>query len=392
MRSTMKLISLILVLFLTAKCEKNFSGRYPYVPPVDINDGLKVGSLKDVGIDEEMLRKAVGRIENGKYGEVHSMLIYKNDRLVFEEYYKGHTYQWDAPGHYGDYVIWNRDMQHCIHSDTKSFTSLCIGIAIEKGFIKEVNQSIFDYLPGYESYKMDGKEKIIIEHLLTMTSGLSWEEWKISLGSIENDQIAIWFYEDGPVNYVLRKPLVAAPGTRFNYSGGDIQLLAEILKNATGMKLDEFSAKYIFEPMGITTYDWWLIFPSGEIQAAGGLKLTPRDMVKIGAMMLNKGVWNGSRIISENWIVKCMTSYSGNENIKVPGEDLGKVGYAYTWWIKNFNYKGKSLLWYSALGWGGQKISILPELNIVIVFTGANYTSKVHNFEIMERFILPAVL
>jgi CubicO group peptidase (beta-lactamase class C family) len=387
----MKLISLILILFLTAKCDKNFSGQYPYIPPTVMNNGLKVGSLKDVGIDEDMLRKAVGRIENGKYGEVHSMLIYKNDKLVFEEYYKGHTYQWDAPGHYGDYVTWNRDMQHCIHSDTKSFTSLCIGIAIEKGFIKNVNQSIFDYLPGYESYKMDGKEKITIEHLLTMTSGLNWEEWKISLGSIENDQIAIWFYEDGPINYVLRKPLVAAPGTRFNYSGGDIQLLAEILYNATGMKLDEFSAKYLFEPMGITTYDWWLIFPSGEIQAAGGLKLTPRDMVKIGAMMLNKGVWNGSRIISENWVANCMTPYSGNKNIKIPGEDVGKVGYAYTWWTKNFNYKGKSLMWYSALGWGGQKISILPELDMVIVFTGANYTSKVHNFEILERFILPAV-
>jgi len=87
-------------------------------------------------------------------------------------------------------------------------------------------------------------------------------------------------------------------------SGGDIQLLAEILKNATGMNLDDFSAKYIFEPMKISTYDWWLIFPSGEIQAAGGLKLTPRDMAKTGVMMLNKGIWNGNRIISENWVDK----------------------------------------------------------------------------------------
>ena len=87
-------------------------------------------------------------------------------------------------------------------------------------------------------------------------------------------------------------------------SGGDIQLLAKILKNATGMNLDDFSAKYIFEPMKISTYDWWLIFPSGEIQAAGGLKLTPRDMAKTGVMMRNKGIWNGNRIISENWVDK----------------------------------------------------------------------------------------
>ena len=387
----MKVLLMILLSMLVNTACKDYSSQITYNPPIYAKDGLPVGILEDVRMDEDRIRKAVGRIENGKYGEVHSMLIYKNDKLVFEEYFQGHTYQWDAPGHYGNYVTWNRDMPHCIHSDSKSFASLCIGIAIDKGFIKGVHQSIFDYLPDYSQYKKDGKENITIEHLLTMTSGLQWEEWKISLASRENDQIAIWFYEDGPVHYVLRKPLVAEPGTRFNYSGGDIQLLAEILKNATGMNLDEFSAKHIFEPMKISSYDWWLIFPSGEIHAAGGLKLTPRDMVKIGAMMLNKGEWNGDQIVSENWVDKCITPYAGNRNIKIPGEDLGKVGYAYTWWTKSFDYRGKSIHWYSALGWGGQKISILPESDMVIVFTGGNYTSKVHHFEIMKRFILPAI-
>ena len=192
------------------------------------------------------------------------MLIYKNDKLVFEEYFKGHTYQQDAPGHYGDYISWNRNKPHCIHSDSKSITSLCIGIAIDKGFIKNVQQSIFDYLPEFNQYKSAGKEDIAIEHLLTMTSGLQWEEWKISLSSKENDQIAIWFYEDGPVHYVLRKPLVATPGTRFNYSGGDIQLLAEILNNATGMDLDEFSDKYLFEPLNIVSNDLKRRFPGSQ--------------------------------------------------------------------------------------------------------------------------------
>ncbi len=385
----MKHLSLIFILLLMMSCGKDYSAQqYPYVIPTDVHDDLIVGSIQDAGIDEDRLRQAVGRIEDGKYGEVHSMLIYKNNQLVFEDYFQGHTYQWDAPGHFGEYVTWTRDRQHCIHSDSKSFTSLCIGIAIEEGFIESVDQSIFDYLPGYESYKKDGKEDITIEHLLTMTSGLEWEEWKIDLGSIENDQIGIWFYEDGPLHYVLRKPLVETPGTHFNYSGGDIQLLAEILHNATGMKLDEFSDKYLFVPMGIKSNEWWLIFSSGEVQAAGGLKLTPRDMVKIGAMMLNRGVWQGRRIISENWVEKCQTSYSGNQSIKIPGEDMGKVGYGYTWWTKTFNYKGNPVTWFSALGWGGQKISIVPELDMVIVFTGANYNSKVHNFEIIKRFIL----
>ena len=389
----MKLILILLLsVVINTSCKRDYSSQYPYIPPTDLNDGLQVDSIKSVGIDEELIRNAVGRVDNGKYGEIHSMLIYKNNNLVFEDYYEGHQYQWDAPGHFGEYVTWNRDMQHCIHSDTKSIVSLCIGIAIDKGFIGNVHQSIFEYLPDYQHLNINNKEYITIEHLLTMTSGLRWDEWGVSLGSIENDQIGIWFWEDGPMDYVLSRQFVAEPGTRFNYSGGDIQILVEILKNATGMKLDEFSKKYLFEPLEITTFDWWLKFPNGgEIQGAGGLKLTPRDMVKIGAMMLNKGIWDGNRIVSESWVEKCIIPYSGNTGIKIPGEDLGKVGYAYNWWTKSFTYNNENINMFFAVGWGGQKIFILPELDMVVTFTGANYDTNVHNFKILKRFILPAI-
>ena len=387
----MKLLLLISLIILGTNCEKDSSQQTSYSPPSDMHDGLQVGSLQEVHMDEDMLSKAVERIRQGKYGEIHSMLIYKEDRLVFEDYFEGHQYQWEAPGHYGEYISWDRDRQHCIHSDTKSITSLCIGIAIDQGYIESVQQSIFDYLPDYQQFRTPEKEKITIEHLLTMTSGLEWKEWGISLGSIENDQIGIWFWEEGPMNYTLSRDLVAEPGTRFNYSGGDIQILVEVLGNATGTTLDEFSGTYLFEPMGIDSYDWWLVFPSGEIQGAGGLKLSPRDMVKIGAMMLNQGVWDESRIVSEEWVSKCMYSYAGNTGIKVPGEDLGRVGYACTWWTKRFTYKGRNIGMYLALGWAGQKIMVLPELDMLVVFTGANYNAKVHQFEILERFILPAM-
>jgi CubicO group peptidase (beta-lactamase class C family) len=388
----MKLLRIILISFLViTACEKDFSAQFPYTPPVGNEDGLEIGTLSEVQMDEAKIRKAVGRIFHGKYGEVHSMLIYKDGLLVFEEYFEGHQYQWDAPGHYGEVVSWNKDLPHCIHSDTKSITSLCIGIAVDQGFIKDVNQSIFEYLPHHQHLKTVAREKITIEHVLTMTSGLQWEEWGISLSSIQNDQIGIWFWEDGPINYALGKDLVAEPGTRFNYSGGDIQILVEILKNSTGMTLDKFSGKYLFEPMGISSYDWWLIFPTGEIQGAGGLKLTPRDMVKVGAMMLNKGIWNGKQVISEDWVSKCMTPYPGNTGIKVPGEDAGKVGYAYTWWTNKVDHGGRSIPCYFALGWGGQKIVVLRDLDMVVVFTGANYNSKVHEFEIIQRYILPSL-
>lgn len=133
-------------------------------------------------MDSNLIAKAVGRICRGKYKELHSMLIYKNDKLVLEEYFSGHKYQWDAQGYRGELVNWNRDMFHSTMSCTKSFTSACIGIAVYQGFIADVHQSIFDYSPDHQYLKTDNREYITIEHLLTMTSGLAWDEWGAAHG------------------------------------------------------------------------------------------------------------------------------------------------------------------------------------------------------------------
>ncbi len=389
----MKTIAIILLLTMFHfGCSQNPDTLITNATPENTGDGLKTGSLPEAGLDLHSIQKAVIRIENGKFGEIHSMLIYKDSLLVFEDYFQGHRYRWDAPGHHDSLVQWNRGMQHCSHSVTKSIVSLCIGIAIDKGFIESVHQSIFDYLPNYQHLRTPEKESITIEHLLTMTSGLQWAEWSAPLSSIANDQVAIWFHETGPINFALGRPLVAAPGNRFNYSGGDMQILAEILYQATGMNLDAFSGRYLFEPLGIDSYEWWLVFRSGEIHAAGGLMMTPRDMIKIGAMMLNNGKWNGLQIIPTAWVEKSMFPREPNAGIKVPGEDLGRMGYGYTWWTKEINFRGNAIHWFSANGWGGQKIIVLPELKMVIVFTGGRYTHKVKEYTIVERYILPAVL
>ncbi len=386
--------SIIVLVFtvLNFSCSRDFLEHFPYIPPENKGDGLTTGTLDEVQIDTQMILKAVGRIHQGKYKEVHAILLYKENKLVLESYFPGHKYKWDGPDHHDSIVSWKWDMMHAAHSTTKSIVSLCIGIAIEKGFIESVHQSIFDYLPNHQHLKTGGRKRITIEHLLTMTSGLQWAEWNAPLSSLENDQIGIWFSGKDPVSFVLERPLVEEPGTSFTYSGGGIQVLVEILKNATGMDLNEFSGKYLFEPLGISSYEWWLIYPTGEYHGGGGLKMTPRAMIKIGAMMLNRGSWNGTQIIPEEWVEKSMHPYAGNHGIKIPGEDLGKVGYSYTWWTKEITYKGKTMHWYSANGWGGQKIIVLPELNTVMAFTGGEYTSKVQEFEIIERFILPAIL
>jgi CubicO group peptidase (beta-lactamase class C family) len=386
------LVISILISSLLMSCDSvNTSGQYTYVPPENINDGLEVGSLKDVNINEGMIVKAVGRIQQGKYKEVHSMLIFKDNKLVLEEYFQGHKYKWDAPYYRGEWLKWDRTMKHQIMSCTKSVTSACINIAIANGFIQNVKQSIFDYLPHHQQFNSGQKQNITIEHLLTMTSGLKWDEWHAPHGTAANDidRLYLECYED-PLSCVLERSQIHTPGESFNYNGGGIIILGEILRNATGKNIIEFSKQYLFGPLGIDCIQWDC-FPKGEVEAASGLHLRPRDMLKIGVTYLNDGVWKGERIISADWVAKSSKVYRNNSGIRLPIEDSGKNGYGYTWWISEAGSGGNKTRMYRANGWGGQVIMVFPELEMVVVFTGGNYTRRSSLFGIIERFVLPAV-
>jgi len=386
------IISIILVLSLIfIGCNCNPTLQYSYHPPEYINDGFEVGSLEDVNIDSLLLKKMMDKINCGKYDEVHSMIIFKDNKLVFEEYFQGHKYKWDGANYHGEWIEWDKSTLHGVKSVSKSITSTCIGIAIDKGFIESVHQSIFDYLPNHQHLKINGKEKITIEHLLTMTSGLEWIEWGASLSSETNDIVGIWFQDKDPITFILEKPLINNPGTTFKYSGGNTVILGEIIRNASNMKLDKFSKEYLFKPLEIDSSNWSLEFNNGIIEAGGDLEITPRDMMKIGVTYLNNGIFNNQQIISKQWIKKCTTLYSNNTNINIPGHASGSHGYSYSWWLKSHKKSGKEINIYHAVGWGGQEIIILPELNTVVVFTGGNYIPNVKAIEILEKYILPAI-
>jgi len=386
MKKTILLIFILLLLFVS--CKNDPSSQYTYRPPEKIDDGIDVGSLGEVNIDLTLIEKAVDNISQGRYKEVHSMLIFKDDKLVFEEYFKGHKFKFDTTNHHGELLTWDRTMLHNLMSVTKSIASVCMGIAIDNGFIGSVHQSIFDYLPKHQHLKKDGKDKITIEHLLTMTSGLDWNEWALPYANLENDSTKLYLVED-QVAFVLNKPLIDEPGKSFKYAGGNNVLLSEILKNATKMNIDEFSGKYLFEPLGIAPY-YWSQYNNGVIDTAGSLKITPRDMVKIGVTFLNKGVWNGKQIISEHWVDKSAVSYPGNSWLNNWDDHWGLRGYAYMWWTHQFVKSSKRINMYYAAGWGGQYIMVIPELNIVVVFTGGNYLSYRPPFEILKKYVIPA--
>jgi CubicO group peptidase (beta-lactamase class C family) len=354
-----------------------------------MEDGLNVGTLEEVGIDLTSLGKAVDRIRDGKYGEVHSMLIFKDGKLVFEEYFPGHQYKWDGPNYHGIWINWNDNRKHNIMSAGKSITSAAVGIAIDEGFIGTVDQSIFDYLPEHQHFKNSEKEAITIEHLLTMTSGLEWKEWGASYSSNSNDLVRIWD-DDDQVARVLEMPLINEPGTDFTYTGGGMTVLGEIVKNATGMDIESFANEYLFAPMGIDPVEWKR-FDSGVIYAGGEQYMTPREMLKFGVTYLNDGLWNRERIINEDWVELSSVPFGDNTRISVPGSDGGRKDYGYSWWIWPTRHNGEELEAIYAGGWGGQRIIVIPDLETVVVFTGGNYTGNTKTFAITEDFILAAL-
>lgn len=376
--------------FLSFSCQP-CTAEYQYLPPEHIADGLPVGTLEEAGLQASKIGQASEAISCGKFKEVHSMLIYRHGKLVFEEYYPGYVYQWDAPEYRGVPIQWDRKRMHPTMSCTKSIVSACMDIAVENGFIRSVDQPIFDYLPDHQQFRTGGKEQITIEHLLTMTSGLQWNEWNAPHGTSANDIDRIYFEcGDDPVKCVLERDLLHPPGAHFNYNGGCTLILGEIIRNASGMDIDAFSMKFLFGPLGIDSASWYR-HPNGVIATDGSLYLTPRDMLKFGVLYLDGGSRQGERILSEDWVRLSSTSYGSSKGIKVPIEDSGRNGYGYSWWTSTFRHRGKQIGMYRANGWGGQTIMVFPDVDMVLVFTSGNYAARSSLFRIIRKYILPAV-
>jgi CubicO group peptidase (beta-lactamase class C family) len=379
--------------------------EYAYQVPEQTNDGWETASLDQVGMDEELLGDLIERIDHKEYRNVHGIVIVKNGKLVFEEYFEGYAFSYSGPwssvlnfrGKRTDFGI---DTPHNLASVTKSFTSALVGIAIDRGYIPGVDEQLRSYFPDYSYLSNEQKDRITLEHLLTMTSGLKWNELELWLGDMNHDLIQLFLVPD-PLTYVLAKPVVTDPGTAWYYNGGGVNVLGEVIREATGMRMDDFAERYLFGPLGIAEYEWDHIKPD-MIHASGNLKLRPRDMAKFGTLYLNGGTWRGQQIISQEWVEK-----STKAAVSIPWESLaGILGeeyadlpethgdrYGYLWWLKTYHVNSQSVDTYFASGWGGQRIFVFPSLDMVVVLTGGNYGAKQEDptDEIITRYVLPAV-
>lgn len=377
----------ILALFLIHCSEDSTSpdsSGYQYIVPLSADDGWETASLSEVGLNEELIVNLAEYINAGLFDHIHSVLIIKDDKLVFEEYWTGNDFGYLRPDYLGTSIEFDMNTRQNTHSATKSIVSALVGIAINEGFIQSEDDLIFDYLDSYyDTWKNEGRENITIKDCLMMASGLEWNEWEVSVSNSEHDIIR-FNQNTFPIRYLLSKPLVTEPGTSFYYNGSTVDLLGVIVANATGQSIPDFSRDYLFAPLGITNYTWQTLRPSGITCCHGDIYITPRDLAKFGYLYLNEGNWNGEEIIPAEWVEE------STRNKIIPGVNWPD-GYGYLWWRKNFNVNGRIYESFKAMGWGGQEIIVLNELNMVIVFTGSNYVTYSPCDEMVEDFILPAI-
>ena len=360
--------------------------RYLHAVPEEVDDGWETASLASVGMQLEPLTRMMDSLRAGAHEEVHSIVIVKDDRLVFEAYFPGHDFGYNSQDFLGAYVDFGRTTRHNTHSATKSVISALVGLAIDRGLVAGEDEPVFDFFPDYAQYSGGGKEAITVRDMLTMTSGLEWHEWDAPVGGGQNSIDAFNNGSD-PIGYVLSRPLLHPPGSVFNYNGGTVNVLCQLVARAAGTTVDRFADEHLFGPLGVSNYNFPHHF-TGLTVCHGDIYITPRDMAKFGSLYLNQGIWQGERILSPDWVQKSVERW-----VSVRAFNLGwAVDYGYLWWMNDYAAAGTVFSTFKALGWGGQEIWVVPDSHLVVVFTGANYTVTPPCDELMVRYVFPSLM
>ncbi len=343
----------------------------------------------NLGIDSLLLNDLTIKMEKQEYPNIHSVLIAKNGKLFYEHYFKGQDQIW---GRDIGKVQFTDSTLHDIRSITKSIISACVGIAVENGFIKNENQKISDFFPEMDSLFVGDKSNWTIQNFLTMTTGLSWNE-NVPYDNPDNDEFRMTSSKD-PVKYVLSQPLETKPGVKFNYNGGATQVLAEIIVRSSKTPLDKFVKEYLFDPLGIETFEWvkYSMWEGADtFAAASGLRLTSRDLMKIGLLYRNNGKWNGKQIIPSQWILE-----SFSNKIEFPSNVTdGNDAYGYQFWMWPDSILNNEFKMVAANGNGGQNIFWDLKNDIIVVTKAGNYNkwdSKNDPYALLRNEIYPLIL
>ena len=326
--------------------------------PEATTDGWAVAAASELALDADALCRDMPRLAPGE-ANVHGVVVERGGRLQFEAYFDG----WDNPG--GSWFPrpagFGPDDLHDVRSVTKSITGLLLGVALERGLIRSLDEPVLDSFPEHGDLQTPERRRITLAHLLTMSAGLDWDE-SGSYARLGNSETRMRYSSD-PDRYVLERDIVRPPGTQFVYSGGGTALLGEVLTRRTGMPLERFADEVLFAPLGITQTEWRRD-GKGRVTPFGGLRLRPRDLARIGRMLLDAGRWQGRQVVPAAWIES-----SFQDRIAASGA----LRYGYQWWLGRQRMPGGSVDWIAAMGNGGQRLYLVPSKDLVVVVTAGQY-------------------
>lgn len=336
-----------------------------YTRPPETGDGWETATAAGAGLDQDRLARLLEDLHDLGDHRVHSILVARHGKLVFEAYFPGEKF---VLARYTGEWGFDRDDTHSLASVTKSVTSTLVGIALDRGALTSIRETAFDFFPEHaDLVEADPRRgAMTLEHLITMQVPLVWNDEAVPYSDASNDLVRMFTVED-PIGYALSKELYAAPGSLFDYCNASTNILGEVVHRATGVPLDVFSDSVLFAPLGITTGHWYR-FSGDVVFASGDLELRPRDMLKIGQLFLDRGVWNGQRVVSESWVDQATA------RIVRPGaEHAWAAGYGYGWWHWDLVAGGRVWPTYMASGWGGQWIVVVPAADLVFASTAGNW-------------------
>jgi len=354
--------------------------------PAAMSDDWPVSPPAQQGLDPELICATGPGLAKRTEAAPHGVGVVRHGALVYEQYFAGEDM-------YGYVVPHNANTLHDIASITKGVVALLIGIAFDRGWLSDLDAPIVSFFPEYADLRTPEKDRITLRHLLAMTSGLDWPERAISLDDWANVVRQGWSASD-PYRFVLARPVETTPGTAWNYNSGGVWLLGLILRKVSGQPIEEFAKEALLEPLGIQD-EVWGRFPNGDAATSGGLRLRPRDLAKLGQLVLNGGVWHGRRIVSADWIKQMIAPQSPS----VARFSFAR-SYGYLWWQGQSLIGDHDIEWVGALGRGGQRLYVVPALNLVVAVTAGLYIANggspaaesLAGDTALNSFVLPAAL
>ena len=316
------------------------------------------------GFSPDLERKLAAGIELGLLRGLHAVLVSRSRQRVLERYDDGQDENWGRPlGR----VSFGPDTLHDVRSVTKSIVGLLYGIALDQGLVAPPEAPLLPQFPEYPDLLTDpNRARLTVEHALTMTLGMEWNE-SLPYTDPANSEIAMERAEDR-YRFILERPIVAEPGTRWIYSGGSTALIGALIERGTGKTLPAFARQALFGPLQIGSFEW-AAGKDGVASAASGLRLSGRDLLRIGELVMGKGIWNGNRVVSESWI-------DASGRAAVPTGD--GLHYGRLWYLGAAPTPALagSHPWLGAFGNGGQRLWIMPDAGLVTAILSGNYNQR----------------